>query len=174
MVTAAEHVEARYCRRIEAAAIGGLILQPGLLDDVRTWLQPRDFTVQHYGRWYALLCEMREQAKPIDQVTLLTELRHRRDLGPDGRHAVELATITERVPIPGDPRYYALAVLEESVRRDIAAAGVRLGSIAHDGEPETMFDAVLRVQLNLNDVRSNWDVAAGADVNLGRPPVERG
>lgn len=48
-MSVAEQTEARYCRRIEAASIGGLILDPRRLDDVRPWLEPGDFAVAHYG-----------------------------------------------------------------------------------------------------------------------------
>jgi replicative DNA helicase len=95
---ASEQTDARYCRRIEAAAIGGLILCPRKLNEVRPWLEQGDFAVAHYGRWYGYICGLHDRGQPIDQVTLLTELRRHNDLGPDGRYAFELATITERVP----------------------------------------------------------------------------
>jgi replicative DNA helicase len=133
-MNASEQTEARYCRRIEAAAIGGLILDPSKLDGVRPWLESTDFTVAHYGRWYSYICELRDQGQPIDQVTLLTELRRHNDLGPDGRYAFELATITERVPVPGEPTYYARTVLEESTRRQLRIAGLRLVKVVEHGD----------------------------------------
>jgi hypothetical protein len=41
-----------YRRRIEAAAISGLIPQPQAIDHVRDWLQPTGFAALHYGDWY--------------------------------------------------------------------------------------------------------------------------
>jgi replicative DNA helicase len=138
-MNASEQTEARYCRRIEAAAIGGLILNPRKLDDVRPWLDADDFTVAHYGRWYTYICDLRDAGRPIDQVTLLTELRRHDDLGPDGRYAVELATITERVPIPGEPAYYARTVLEESTRRQLRIAGLHVAQVAQHGDLADVF-----------------------------------
>ena len=168
-----ERVDARYCRRIEAATIAGLILQPPKLDVVRDWLQPVDFTVQHYGRWYAIAIERRDQGLPIDEVALLTELRHRGDLGPDGRYALELATITERMPIAGDPVYYARAVLEESVRRELTAAGLRLARTVGHGDGADVLTAVRRAEHDLHSATNRWHLAT-ADGPASHPALARG
>jgi replicative DNA helicase len=151
-----EQTEARYCRRIEAAAIGGLILNPRKLDDVRAWLEPADFSVAHYGRWYAHICNMRDRGQPIDQVTLLTELRRHNDLGPDGRYAFELATITERVPIPGEPAYYARTVLEESTRRQLRTAGLRLMQVSQRSDLVDVLADALAVTDSIQHWRCRW------------------
>ena len=123
-----------YRRRIEAAAIAGLILQPTALDQVRDWLEPTDFAVPHFGEWYTHLLHMRHRGDPIDQMTLLTALRRADQLGPQGQHADELATITMATPVPASTITYCRNVLEESIRDQVAAVGVRLTQLAHDGE----------------------------------------
>ena len=151
-----EQTDVRYCPRIEAAAIGGLILNPRKLDDVRAWLEPADFSVAHYGRWYAYIRDMCDRGQPVDQVTLLTELRRHNDLGPDGRYALELATITERVPIPGDPCYYARTVLEESTRRQLRIAGLRLVQVAQHGDSADVLADALAVTDSIQHWRCRW------------------
>jgi replicative DNA helicase len=159
-VNTAEQTEARYCRRVEAAAIGGLILNPCKLDQVRPWLQQDDFAVSHYGRWYAYICDLQDRGQPIDQVTLLAELRRHDDLGPDGRYAYELAVITERVPIPGQPTYYARVVLEESTRRQLRIAGLRLARVVeHRDATDVMADAIAVVE-SIETVRRRWNQSA--------------
>jgi replicative DNA helicase len=156
-MTASEQTEARYSRRIEAAAIGGLILCPRLLNEVRPWLEQGDFAIAHFGRWYGYICEMQDQGQPIDQVTLLIELRRNDDLGPDGRYAFELATITERVPIPGEPAHYARAVLEESTRRQLRIAGLRLAQVAQHGDVADVLADAIAVAESVDVVRDRWN-----------------
>jgi replicative DNA helicase len=159
-MSTSEQTVARYCRRVEAAAVGGLILDPRKLDDVRPWLEPSDFAVAHYGRWFDYLCEMRDRGQPIDQVTLLAELRRHDDLGPDGKYAFELAVITERVPIAGEPTYYARAVLEESTRRQLRIAGLRLTKVAEHGDPADVFADALVVTDTVHLLRRRWNESA--------------
>ncbi len=131
-----------YRRRIEAAAIAGLILQPATLDQVRHWLQPTDFATPHYGDWYTHLRSMRDRGDPIDQMTLLTALRRANQLGPQGQHADELATITLATPVPASTVTYCRDVLEESIRDDLGAAGIRLAQLARSSGAD--LDATLR------------------------------
>lgn len=119
-----------YRRRIEAASIAGLILQPAAIDHVRGWLEPTDFATPHYGDWYTRLLHMRDRGDPIDQMTLLTALRRTNQLGPHGQHADELATITMAAPVPASTISYCRDVLEESIRDQVAAAGLRLAQLA--------------------------------------------
>ncbi len=121
-----------YRRRIEAAAIAGLILQPAVLDQVRDWLEPTDFATPHYGDWYTHLLNMRVRREPIDQMTLLTTLRRASQLGPRGQHADELATITMAAPVPAATATYCRDVLEESIRDQVAAVGIRLTQLSQE------------------------------------------
>jgi hypothetical protein len=59
-------------------------------------------------------------------VTLYTEMRRRGDLGPGDAWVQELATLTDNVPLPGFPGPYAQAVVEESIRRQVEAVGIRI------------------------------------------------
>ena len=119
-----------YRRRVEAAAIAGLILQPQAIDQIRDWLQPADFSTPHYGDWYTHLLTMHSRGEPIDQVTLLTALRRAHQLGPQGQYADELATIAMAAPVPAATATYCREVLEESIRDQVAAVGIRLTQLA--------------------------------------------
>jgi replicative DNA helicase len=119
-----------YRRQLEAAAIGGLILQPSLLPEVSAWLEPDDFHNPVYAAWYTLLLQLNDNGEPVDQVTLLAALRRTGRLGHHGQHAVELATITEHVPLPNAGASYCREVLHESIRRRLADTGIRLTQLA--------------------------------------------
>jgi replicative DNA helicase len=119
-----------YRRQIEAAAIGGLILQPSLLDEVSGWLQPDDFHNPVYAAWYTLLLQLHDNGEPVDQITLLAALRRTGRLGHHGQHAVELATIAEHVPLPNAAASYCREVLDESIRRRLADTGIRITQLA--------------------------------------------
>jgi replicative DNA helicase len=119
-----------YRRQLEAAAVGGLILQPSLLTEVSAWLQPDDFANPVYAAWYTLLLQLNDNGGPIDQVTLLAALRRTGRLGHHGQHAVELATIAEHVPLPNAGASYCREVLHESIRRRLADTGIRITQLA--------------------------------------------
>ncbi|MGH3356648.1 MAG: DnaB-like helicase N-terminal domain-containing protein [Nocardioidaceae bacterium] len=156
-----------YRRRIEAAAIGGLIIQPAALDHVRDWLEADDFAHPHYGDWYTHLLAMRERGQPIDQVTLLAALRRADQLGPQGQHADELATIALAAPVPASTLAYCRVVLEESVRDQIAAAGIGLTQLARtgDGESEQLLtQAVDIVERELEPTRRRLQAAQRPEV----------
>jgi hypothetical protein len=128
--TVDERATAVYRRQLEAAAIGGLILQPGLLTEVSVWLEADDFDNPVYAGWYTLLLQLHKQGRPVDQVTLLAALRLTGRLGPHGQHALELATITEHVPLPNAAASYCRELLHESIRRRLADTGIRLTQLA--------------------------------------------
>jgi replicative DNA helicase len=128
--TVDERAAAVYRRQVEAAAIGGLILQPGLLTEVSGWLEPDDFANPVYAAWYTLLLQLNDSGEPVDQVTLLAALRRTGRLGHHGHNAVELATITEHVPLPNAGASYCREVLHESIRRRLADTGIRLTQLA--------------------------------------------
>jgi replicative DNA helicase len=128
--TVDERATAVYRRQVEAAAIGGLILKPGLLTEVSRWLQPDDFHNPVYAAWYTLLLELHDTGQPVDQITLLAALRRTGRLGHHGQHGVELATITEHVPLPNAAASYCREVLHESIRRRLADTGIRLTQLA--------------------------------------------
>ncbi len=148
-----------YCRQVEAATIGGLILAPALVLAVRDWLEPEDFSVPHYRLWYAIVRERVDAGQPVDQIILLEELRHREALGPEARHAYALATIAEQVPLPRAAVYYARIVVEESVRRQVAGAGVRLEQVAELPDPAEMLRAAEDCRAAVDRARSRWQQA---------------
>jgi replicative DNA helicase len=135
--TGDERATAVYRRQLEAAAIGGLILQPNLLTEVSRWLEPDDFHNPVYAGWYTLLLELHQQGQPVDQVTLLAALHRTGRLGHHGRHALELATITEHVPLPNAAASYCRELLHESIRRRLADTGIRLSQLATSTSTDT-------------------------------------
>ncbi|MEO6712902.1 MAG: DnaB-like helicase N-terminal domain-containing protein [Mycobacteriales bacterium] len=129
----------QYGQRIEAAAVGALILNPAALDRVREWLAPSDFLVPHYRVWFTSICGMRDRGTPIDQITLLSELRRANPSTLDPHQLAELATVSEQVPIPAAALSYAAAVLEESARHRLRTAGRRLLQISEGGDLAAVF-----------------------------------
>jgi replicative DNA helicase len=164
-VSTDQHEVVTYRRRIEAAAIGGLILQPTALDHVRDWLESTDFETPHYSDWYTHLLAMRANGEPIDQMTLLSTLRRARQLGPQGQHAAELATITMAAPVPASTTTYCRNVLEESLRDQVAAVGVRLTQLAEKpGDASTLLQqATAVVRQDLGHAARRYQLSSKAD-----------
>jgi replicative DNA helicase len=148
-----------YGHRLEAAAIGALILNPSAIDAVRGWLTARDFYVPHYRSWFTLICRMRDAGTPVDQITLLTELRGEIPMRLDRHQLAELATIAEQVPIPAAAVSYARAVLDESVRHRLLVTGRHLLQISRCGDVESMFANARRANDDIDADRCRWELA---------------
>jgi replicative DNA helicase len=163
-----------YRRRIEAAAIAGLILQPAAIDTVREWLEPTDFSTPHYGDWYTHLRNLHGRGEPIDQMTLLTALRRADQLGPQGQYADELATITLAAPVPASTVEYCRSVLEEAIRDQVAGVGIRLTQLArisNSDAAETLTQAVTLTQQELHRVAQRYSRAELHHEGATVPPM---
>jgi replicative DNA helicase len=166
--------DAEYVHRIEAACIGALVLTPKTLDDV-PWLRAEDFAYEHFGRWLTIIRERHDAGDPVDLVTLYTEMRRRDDLGPGHAWVQELTTLTDNVPLPGFPVPYAQAVVEESIRRQVEAVGIRIAQLSRTGDPGEMLADVARQDRVIGEAQVRWVLVSGGEACSPREwdPVEQ-
>jgi replicative DNA helicase len=146
---------------IEAAAIGGLLMNQDALDEASAWLRPDDFRSTTHRVMYAAALHLRSQGQPADPVLVLAEMKRQREpIAADARTQTYVATIYDHVPSPLAARYYCKELVELAVRRELEFAGMRLQQIGRDGIGDT--STLLRraredVWARLADTSNRWD-----------------
>ncbi|MGG6461421.1 replicative DNA helicase [Solilutibacter silvestris] len=105
----------------EQSVIGGVMLVPERLDDVREILRVEDFYRRDHQTIYRAICELSEKDKPFDAVTL-GEWFERHGMGElvaGGAYLIELASNT---PSAANIVAYSEIVRDKAVLRQVIAA----------------------------------------------------
>ncbi|MEV4649057.1 DnaB-like helicase N-terminal domain-containing protein [Saccharopolyspora sp. NPDC049357] len=166
----------------ERALLGTLLQTPGHVREL-SWLQAEDFRGQGYQVLYRTIGEVvrehdaavaaqavdaRNHQAPHDvpslnAVTMLQRLQRDRDpsvqrssaLTAPGLHQLLSTAPPERV---AQPQAYAMIVLESSIRRQVQAAGMRVGAAAETSpDLAAMLSVVETALTEVDAVRQRWD-----------------
>ncbi|SDY83619.1 replicative DNA helicase [Thermoactinomyces sp. DSM 45892] len=124
-----ETMIAPYNEQAEQSVLGAIILEPSCMDQVRGQVNTDDFYRIGHRRLFAIMCEMRDDKKPIDMVTLTEELQKKNWLEEAGGVAY-LTELASFVPTASNADYYAGIVREKAIRRDLMVQGQQLVSQA--------------------------------------------
>jgi replicative DNA helicase len=127
----------------ETSVLGALLLDPKAVSRVLAVLTPDDFYRENNGVIYQAALALFREGKPIDNVTLATELARVGVLERVGGHA-QLALLQESVPTAANVGHYAGIVRDRAFsRREISGlAPFRLRR--HTGETR-MLDGLARL-----------------------------
>ena len=129
-----------YSLEAERSVIGSCILSTQALADVMEILKPDDFTEENYPTIYTLLTELYRHDRPIDLVTVTSELEARNMLDRVGGQDFIMGLVTS-VTTTANAVYHAEIVREKSVRRKIIAAGEEISKLALN--PDKTIDVIL-------------------------------
>lgn len=119
----------------EVALLGAVVIDPDLLLQLRTRIDPDDFTVAaHRAAWSALVA-LFDAKQPIDYVTLVETAEHaaRAESLPAPFTASRVAQWCEFVPTSAHGLRYAATVREARNRRELVQLGAEL---VHSGEQD--------------------------------------
>ncbi len=106
----------------EVCVLGSMILDAACIDIVVQVNKSDHFYRPAHQVLYDVLVDMRQEAKPIDLVTVREELLSRRQLEKVG--GIEyLADLVEGVPNSANAEYYAKIVRDKAMLRELIAAG---------------------------------------------------
>lgn len=119
----------------EKALLGLLILDPNAIDEVVGHVKERDFFDPAHAILFRHFIEIHEAGKRIDLTLLVTSLTKSKELERVGGIAY-LHSLFEAGITPGNERYYANEVREQSILRDLVAAGVAIMRDAYDPSAE--------------------------------------
>ena len=117
-----------HSEQAERAVLGGLLLEPLRLAEIRTRLEPGDWYLKSHRLLYQAFLDIADAGATPDLLTLQAHLDQAGDLGAVGGIAY-LAALDLDLPDLGRLTEYADIVKDHSVRRDLA---VRLQNALHD------------------------------------------
>jgi replicative DNA helicase len=126
-----------------AMMVSEATIEPVLLD-VR--LHSEDFYRDRHRTIYEAIIRLKEDADPVDVLTVSEALAQRGQLDEVGGRDV-VASLAAKVPAPGSARHYAEIVKQNSLMRRLDAAAKRIQqSVAErDGEPSELVEQAERL-----------------------------
>jgi replicative DNA helicase len=166
----------------EMSCLGGMMLDPSVIDDVVEVLSPTDFWLPKHENIAKAIVGLHRAKKPSDVIAVTDELQQTGMISRAGG-AEYLHTLTGHVPTAANAGYYASIVAEKAILRGLVEAGIRLQNMgyASEGEPAELVEAaraevdrlaarrktpVVRVGENLQDDEDYRRLIA----ELERPP----
>jgi replicative DNA helicase len=154
----------------EQSVLGGILLAPGVLDEVSTILDGRDFYQPRHETIYAAALALRNKREPVDAVSLSAHLQVSGDLATIGGPAY-LHELLSSTPTAANAGYYAKIVRERAVLRRLVMAGTRvvqLGYAPDGGDVDATVAAAVSEVMAVGESarsgtdRSLWDIADAA------------
>jgi replicative DNA helicase len=148
----------------EQAVIGAMMLDRDVIGDVCGALKPRDYFRRGHETIHMAIVRLFTADKPIDPITVASELEKRGDLvrvgGPGYLHGCVQAT-----PAAANAEYFATIVHEQAVLRRLAQAGDRIKGMALAGEGEIaeIVDAAQSELFTVADQRAEEEMLLVAD-----------
>jgi len=138
----------------ERSILGAILLDNDLATEATRDLQPDHFSLDAHRRIFARMCALHEDARPIDQITLLDELNRHKEVEAVGG-ITYLASLTDRVPRRTSIEHYIRIVRDKALMRSLihVANGVMAQAMdGADGAAEVL-DAAEQAILKVSDER---------------------
>lgn len=153
----------------EKALLGGIFLNPDVLDDVRSALSPDVFFSEIHRIVYLAICHLQDSGKPIDIITVSEQLEKMGMLTKVG--GVEtLMILTEATPSAAGTLYYIDLIRDCYLRRriiQIAGQMLQTAQEKTDGQ-----DALNDAESSLLRLRDNGQGKLLSSVEAGKRAVE--
>ena len=118
-----------YNTDLEQAVIGGLLIEPELLAEIRAIIGEKDFYSQAYREVFAKMIAMDDSQQPVDFMVVADELEK---TSPTGNWLVELAELQRNTPSTANLKAYANKVAEYSTLRKMHDAGQDVCRVCFD------------------------------------------
>jgi replicative DNA helicase len=135
----------------EAAVLGGILMDNGLIDEAAEMLRPRDFFLQSNRMVFVAMLALHRQNQSIDEVTLTEFLKARREYEKVGGIA-KLAEYISGVPRMDSIAYYARIIRQKSQVRMIMQAAQSIKEMcATDPDNPTLASDVQQMIFNACD-----------------------
>ena len=116
----------------EKSLLGAILLSDTSFPDVLERVKPEDFYDENHRKIYEGMVSLYNSHRPIDLLTLTSELRSTKGLKAIGGAAF-LTELTNFVPTAAHATAYADIVSECAVRRRLIKAGTKIVESAYDG-----------------------------------------
>lgn len=119
----------------EKSLLGAILISDGVMPEILTVLKPRDFYEKRHELIFEAMSGLYDQHKPIDLLTLTSELK-RKKLLKDIGGASYLTELSNFVPAASHAKAYAEIVEKASVRRRLIQAGTEIANRAYEDDAE--------------------------------------
>jgi replicative DNA helicase len=144
----------------EKGVIGAIILEPAVIVEVSSLIDPLDFTDQHCGPAYRACMELYQSNKPIDLITLANALRQSQNGSQPEEGWNEylfnlVDTLDRNEGFSDHAKTYAASIRSYSLRRKVSLVSNQAANVANDltTTPEAVLE---QVNLSLQNVASWW------------------
>ena len=136
----------------EKSLLGAVMLSNDVLPEVLTVLRPRDFYETRHQIIFQAIIDLYDQHKPIDLLTLTSELKTKKQLKEIGG-GVYLAELSNFVPAASHAKAYAEIVEKTSVRRRLINAGTEIAEKAYndDADADNLIGAAEKQLFEVSD-----------------------
>jgi replicative DNA helicase len=117
----------------ERTVLGGIMLNAELFDDIAELVAPTDFQRDTHGRLFALMLEMRRQSRPIEMLSVISELE-RAGQAEDYGGIAYVSDLPGQVASTQNIDYYAKMVRDLAAERRLLEAARGIQSAVLGGE----------------------------------------
>ncbi len=143
----------------EKSLLGAIMLADDVIAEVLPIIKPRDFYDKRHEIIFETMLSLYDQHKPIDLLTLTSELKANKKLKEIGG-APYLTELSNFVPAASHAKAYAEIVEKASVRRRLVKAGTEIANKAYeeDADVDNLVGAAERELFEVSDkvVRSEY------------------
>ncbi len=120
----------------EKSLLGAIMLAEDVISEVMTIVRPRDFYDKRHETIFEAMVSLYDKHKPIDLLTLTSELKSTKKLKDVGG-AAYLTELSTFVPVATHAKAYAEIVEKMSVRRRLVKAGSTIAEKAYEDDVDT-------------------------------------
>ena len=143
----------------EKSLLGAIMLADDVITEVLPIIKPRDFYDKRHETIFETMLSLYDQHKPIDLLTLTSELKANKKLKEIGG-APYLTELSNFVPAASHAKAYAEIVEKASVRRRLVKAGTEIANKAYEenADVDNLVGAAERELFEVSDkvVRSEY------------------
>lgn len=137
----------------EKSLLGAIMLSDTVLPEILTILRPQDFYESKHQTIFAAMMNLYDQHKPIDLLTLTSELKSLKKLKEIGG-APYLTELSNFVPAASHAKAYAEIIEKNSTRRRLIKAGTEIANKAYEDDAN-VGDLVGAAEKELFEVSDN-------------------
>ncbi len=117
----------------EKSLLGAILISDGALPEILTIIRPRDFYEERHSLIFEAMMNLYDQHKPVDLLTVTTELKTRKQLKQVGG-APYLTELSNFVPAASHAKAYAEIIEKASTRRRLIKAGTEIANKAFEDD----------------------------------------
>ena len=140
-------------RELEEAVLGALMVETGLYPEIGDILEPSDFYDHSHKVIYAAVQALAAKRNPIDQLTVIEELKQCGELENIGG-AFYIAELSDKVASGAHAEYHAKIIQQKAIARKIIELSYGAVNLAFD-ETIDVQDAMEYLEKGFTELRTN-------------------